>query len=219
MADLEKLRPHALIFDLDGTLLDSFSIHFESYRTTCAHFGIAITREMFRAAYSADWNHTYGALGILPADWEAASKLWRSEAAKHHAQLFPGVKDVLRELRHAHKLALVTSGSRVRVMRDLANTDIAEFFHSVVTGEDVQRHKPSPEGLIRVLNDLELLPQEAIYLGDWHTDCEMAAAAGVTFVGVRSEFNAAHPDQSLFTLRSVTELPELLEARSQSATP
>jgi len=219
LADLEKLRPLALVFDLDGTLLDSFSIHFESYRTTCAHFGIAISREMFRAAYSADWNHTYGALGILPADWEAASKLWRSEAAKHHARLFPGVKEALRELRQAHKLALVTSGSKMRVTRDLANTGISEFFHSVITGEDVQKHKPSPEGLVRVLNDLKLLPQEAIYVGDWHTDCEMAAAAGVPFVGVRSDFNAAYPDQSLFTLRSVTELPELLEAKVQSATP
>ena len=210
-------HPKALVFDLDGTLLDSFSIHFESYRTTCAHFGIAITREAFLAAYSADWNQTYGALGILPDHWEAASRLWRSEAAKHHAQLFPGVKETLLELRRTHKLALVTSGSKARVNRDLENTGIAHVFHAVITGDEVQKHKPSPEGLLRVLDNLELLPREAIYIGDWPTDHEMARTAGVAFVGIRSEFNAVHPNQSLFILRSVTELPALLEKEWQSA--
>src|SRR5262252_6589702 len=101
---IQMAQPKALIFDLDGTLLDSFSIHFESYRATCAHFGITITQETFRAAYSADWNHTYGALGIPQDDWGAASRLWRSEAAKQQAQLFPGVKVALLKLRQTHRL-------------------------------------------------------------------------------------------------------------------
>jgi len=206
-------QPKALVFDLDGTLLDSFSVHFESYRITCAHFGISITQETFRAAYSADWNRTYGALGIKPEHWPAASTLWRSEAAKKHVQLFPGVKDALLELRESYPLALVTSGSRARVARDLTNTGVAQFFQVVVTGDDVQSHKPSPEGLIRALDHLEMAPEEALYVGDWPTDFEMAEAARVPFVGVRSDFNAAHPDQSLFSLRSVTELPAFLEAQ------
>jgi len=210
------LEPKALAFDLDGTLLDSFSIHFESYRLTCAHFGITITQDAFRAAYSADWNHTYGALGIQPDHWEAASKLWRSQAAKHQAQLFPGVKDTLLQLRQTHKLALVTSGSKARVSRDLENTGISQFFQVVVTGEDVQKPKPSPEGLIRVLDHLRLLPPEAVYIGDWLSDREMADAAGVSFVGIRSEFNATHPDKALFGLNSVAELPALLGIQNRS---
>jgi pyrophosphatase PpaX len=207
-------QPQALAFDLDGTLLDSFCVHFESYRTTCAHFGITISKETFRAAYSADWNHTYGALGISPCDWAAASKLWRSVASKQHAQLFPGVKDALLQLRQIHKLALVTSGSRARVTRDLENTGIARLFEIVVTGDDVEQPKPSPEGLIRVLDYLKLTSQEALYVGDWPTDHEMAQAAGVRFIGVRSDFNVAHSDQWLFTLDSVAELPSLLRIRS-----
>src|SRR5215471_6004720 len=206
-------QPKALVFDLDGTLLDSFSVHFESYRITCAHFGISITQETFRAAYSADWNRTYGTLGIKPEHWLAASTLWRSEAAKKHAQLFPGVKGALHELRDSYALGLVTSGSRARVARDLENTDVSQFFRVVVTGEDVRKPKPSPEGLMRVLDHLKLAPEEALYVGDWPTDREMAEAAGVRFVGVRSDFNAAYPDQSLFILRSVTELAAFLEAR------
>ncbi|HEY6972577.1 MAG TPA: HAD family hydrolase [Candidatus Angelobacter sp.] len=211
------LPPKALAFDLDGTLLDSFSIHFESYRQTCAHFDITITEEAFRAAYSADWNQTYGALGIQPDHWEAASKLWRSQAAKHQAQLLPGVKDTLLQLRQTHHLALVTSGSKARVTRDLKSTGISQFFQVVVTGEDVQKPKPSPEGLIRVLDHLKLAPQEAVYIGDWFSDREMADAAGVSFVGIRSEFNAAHPDKALFTLNSVAELPALLKLGRRSA--
>ena len=217
MAGIAMSQAKVLIFDLDGTLLDSFSIHFESYRVTCAHFGITITEEAFRAAYSADWNHTYGALGIQTDRWEAASKLWRAQATKHQAQLFPGVKDTLLQLRRTHQLALVTSGSRARVARDLKNTGISQFFQVVVTGEDVQRPKPSPEGLIRVLDHLKLAPQEAVYIGDWLSDCEMADAAGVPFVGIRSEFNAAHPDQSLFSLNSVAELPALLGIQNRPA--
>ena len=210
----EFSQSKALVFDLDGTLLDSFSIHFESYRATCAHFGIAITAEKFRAAYSADWNHTYGALGIMPDHWQTASTLWRSQAAKHQARLFPGVKDTLLRLRHTHKLALVTSGSRARVSRDLENTGIKEVFQVVVTGEDVQKPKPSPEGLTRVLEHFKLAPHEAVYIGDWTSDYEMAKAAGVRFVGVRSDFNLACPDQSLFSLISVSELPAFLRTKA-----
>ena len=54
----------ALLFDLDGTLLDSFSIHFEVYEKMFAHFGIQINKEKFLNTYSPNWYQTYEAVGL-----------------------------------------------------------------------------------------------------------------------------------------------------------
>ena len=94
------------------------------------------------------------------------------------------------------------------------NTGISEVFQLIVTGEDVQKSKPSPEGLTRVLGHFKLEPHEAVYIGDWTSDYEMAKAAGVRFLGVRSDFNLACPDRSLFSLISVTELPAFLRTQA-----
>jgi HAD superfamily hydrolase (TIGR01549 family) len=199
-----------VIFDLDGTLLDSFSVHFASYRTTCQHFGISITEQMFLSAYSPNWNLTYSALGLKPECWDAASTIWRKDAAKQHPSLFPGVKAAINGLRKYYRLGLVTSGSKSRVLRDLDRSKIRHVFDAIVTGEDVQHHKPSSEGLERALIDLGMGPEEVIYVGDALTDYEMARAARVAFVGVLSAFNSSDFKHPEFKLKSVTELPDFL---------
>lgn len=199
------------MFDLDGTLLDSFSVHFNSYRVACEYFDISITERMFLSAYSPNWNHTYRALGLAPACWETASTIWRTETAKQHANLFPGVRDAINLLKEYYRLGLVTSGSKSRVLCDLDRVEIRHLFDAIVTGEDVRHHKPSSEGLERALTELRMGAAEVIYVGDALTDYEMARAARVPFVGVLSAFNSPdfkHPD---FKLKSVTELPDFLQ--------
>lgn len=195
-----------VIFDLDGTLLDSVSIHFECFRKACAHFGIVITQERFVAAYSPDWNQTYGSLGLQPGQWETATTIWRAEAARLHADLFPEVRDMLRRLSESYHLGLLTSGSKVRVLRDLKRTQIRELFSTVITGEDVARHKPAPDGLEHILRQWEMAADEVIYVGDAVTDYETARAAQVAFVGVLSGINPAEFQHPEFKLRSVAEL-------------
>jgi len=201
---------NTLLFDLDGTLLDSFSVHLEIFKTTFAQFGIQLSEEEFLKTYSPNWYETYEAFGLRKEDWEAADSFWLKEAEKISAQLFPGVKEILLKLDKYFTLGLVTSGSKPRVERDIKATGIINFFKTVVTGDDVKVPKPSPEGLEIALRNLAKQTDEVIYIGDSSADYEMAKAAGVYFIGVSSEFNSLSSDHPDYNIHSLIDLPKLM---------
>ena len=199
-----------LLFDFDGTLLDSFSVHFAAYEQMFARLGRQVTREDLLAAYAPNWYETYEALGLPRAAWPQADAYWVEAAAQNTAQLFPGVRETLIALADHYTLGLVTSGSKPRVLVDLEREGIAALFQVVITGDDVEAPKPDPDGLIRALQTLDLQPHEAIYVGDAPADYEMARALDVAFLGVTSAFVQTHDDASYPRVPSVTVLPALL---------
>ncbi len=201
---------NTLLFDLDGTLLDSFKVHLEVFKKTFEQFGIRLTKENFLSSYSPNWYKTYEALGLRKEDWAAADALWLKEAEKKTPQLFSGVNETLIKINGDYTLGLVTSGSKSRVVRDLNANGIIHFFKTIVTGDDIKTPKPSPEGLVLALRNLNKRADEAVYIGDSSADFEMAKAAGVCFIGVSSEFdsfNPAHPD---YLIQSINELLGLM---------
>jgi len=201
---------NTLLFDLDGTLLDSFPVHFEVFKTTFAHFGIQLTKENFLSSYSPNWYKTYEAFGLKKEDWKSADTIWLKEVEEKTAQLFPGVKETLLKLSEHYTLGLVTSGSKIRVDRDLKATAINHFFKTIITGDDIKKPKPAPEGLEIALRNLDKQPDEVIYIGDSSADYEMAKSAGVYFIGVRSEFNSFSPNHPNCNIHSITDLPKLV---------
>lgn len=203
----------AVLFDLDGTLLDSFHLHYAAYAEMFRHFGIEMSRELFLKTYSPNWYRTYEAFGLGEEHWERANALWLEAAASHEPVLFPGVAKMLNELRTDYALAIVTSGSKPRVTNDLHRLDIARHFSSVVTGDDITDPKPAPEALELALDSLSISPDEAIYVGDAHADFEMSRAAGVPFIGVPSEFANLVEDHAEYDLHPIVALPGLIRHR------
>ena len=208
-------RLKAVLFDLDGTLLDSFHLHFAAYEAMFGHFGIEMSRDIFLRTYSPNWYRTYEAFGLEQQHWETANTLWLEAAATHAPELFPGVIEVLHELKSEYALGIVTSGSKPRVTNDLRRLDIASHFSSIVTGDDITDPKPAPEALELALNDLSLSPSEAIYVGDAHADFEMSRAAGVPFIGVASEFANLVEDHADYDIHPIVALPELIRSRAR----
>ncbi len=200
----------AVLFDLDGTLLDSFQCHLEIYRTSLAPFGVSLDPGRFRRLYSPSWNEFYRRVGLAPAQWEAANAAWLRESHAHRPEPFPGTADTLALLSRHFRLGLVTSGSRARVTADLERGGLARFFQAVVTADDVREPKPAPEGLQTALRALELHARQALYVGDTRPDYEFARAAGVAFVGVRSGFSEPATSDGYVRLAAVSELPALL---------
>lgn len=196
----------AVLFDLDGTLLDSFTLHYAAYEEMFAHFGITVTKELFLSSYSPNWYRTYEAFGLPPVDWELANELWLRAADKHRAELFPGVAELLEGLSRDRVLGLVTSGSKSRVQKDLDRLGIAEHFRTVVTADDIREPKPAPESLLLALDHLAVAPAHALYVGDAHADFEMARAASVPFLGVRSEFANLIEGHSEYDVLSIDAL-------------
>jgi HAD superfamily hydrolase (TIGR01549 family) len=199
-----------LLFDLDGTLLDSFTVHYEVYEIMFAHFGIQITREAFLSSYSPNWYLTYEAMGLPKKHWEPANLIWVNEAEKRTPELFPGTLETLATLFEHYVLGLVTSGSKSRVIKDLGRTGIERFFKTIVTGDDIKEPKPSPEALELALRAIDKRPEEVVYIGDAYADYEMAKAAGVHFIGVSSAFASLRFDDPDYAIHPLTELPSLL---------
>ena len=206
----------AVLFDLDGTLLDSFSLHYEAYDAMFARFGISMSKELFINTYSPNWYRTYEAFGLPDKHWEEANVVWLEEAEKHVAHLFDSVIDVLDTLSGTYLLGIVTSGTKSRVIRDLDRTGIAEYFRVVVTGDDIKERKPAPEGLEAAMKAISVSPDQAVYVGDAHADFEMSRAAGVRFIGVTSEFANLAADHPEYEVHVIADLPSIIDPNTKS---
>lgn len=120
------------------------------------------------------------------------------------------MQETLLKLSEHYTLGLVTSGSKIRVDRDLKATAINHFFKTIITGDDIKKPKPAPEGLEIALRNLDKQPDEVIYIGDSSADYEMAKAASVNFMGVSSEFRSLSPNHPDYNIHSITDLPGLM---------
>lgn len=209
MENLESKKFKAIIFDLDGTLLDSFSVHYEVYKIMFERFGIHVSKEMFLNSYSPNWYKTYEAMGLSKENWHIANQLWVKEANKRNPELITGAMETLEKLNGKYPLALVTSGSRDRVMKDLTRTGINNYFITIITGDDIKNPKPSPEGLVIALNHLGFNQENVVYVGDAYDDYRMAKAAGVYFIGVQSDFASLNINNSKYKIYSILDIPTL----------
>ena len=178
-----------ILFDWDGTLIDSYSAGYRASITVLKHFGIDVDREQFLATYSPNWYDSYEKLGLPRSEWENADQMWRRTYRQQVSEPFPFVKTLLTRLREADRtLGLVTSGDRDRVLRELENHALTDFFTVVVCFEDTEEKKPHPAPLQRALRELRIEPEQAVFVGDRPEDIEMGRKVGSFTVGVESDY-------------------------------
>lgn len=203
-----------VLFDWDGTLLNSYAADSAAYMAMFREMGIGWTLTDLATHYSPNWYHVYRAARLPRAHWNAADAAWRRHYARHRPRLIGGAKRVLLRVAREHRLGLVTSGDRDRVHRQLREFGLSRMFHARVCSGDTLRKKPHPQPLTHALRCLRLRPEHCLYVGDSPQDLEMARRAGVRGVAVLGPFptekhlRAAKPE---FLLDSIEELPELLE--------
>lgn len=203
-----------VLFDWDGTLINSYHADTSAYLAMFRQMGIAWGLEELEKHYSPNWYHVYRAARLPRKRWEDADRLWRAQYAKHRPKLMAGARGVLAKLGSAHALGLVTSGDRDRVTRQLRKFRLTTLFAARVCSGDTVHKKPHPEPLRLALRQLELHPSACVYVGDAAQDVEMARRAGVRAIGVLGPFptekrlRAARPE---FVIGSIEELPDALK--------
>jgi HAD superfamily hydrolase (TIGR01509 family) len=210
------VRLRAVLFDWDGTLIDSAEATFAAYARLFQGFGLRFERADFERTYSPDWRRTYAGVGLPGDRWAEADAAFLRLYTQAPPGLLPGAAEAVGRLASAGlALGIVTSGDRQRVVADLARTGLDGSFDALVCGGDVTRKKPHPEGLLRALSQLAVEPRDAAYVGDSPEDVEMARAAGAYTVGVpggfpnREALVASAPDLLAETLgRAVGALVE-----------
>jgi len=211
-------RLQAVLFDWDGTLVNTAEASYRCYEKLFGSYGIAFDRDAFRRTYSPNWHLTYSALGLAEDRWAEADARWLEHYCEEEVVLIDGARDALLRVRQAGlRAGIVTSGDRVRVGRELDDLGVASLFEVVVCAEDIVYRKPHPEALLLALDKLGLGAAEAVYVGDSPEDVEMARAAGVMAVGIpggfpnRDALAAAHPEVLEATLTGA--LDHVLAAR------
>ena len=117
-----------VLFDWDGTLLDSYHADAQAYLAMFHALGINWDLEDLVRHYTPDWYKVYRAARLPRARWEEAGRLWNRFYRQQKPVLLPGARRVLEQLGRRFKLALVTSGSRARVLRQLRQFGLAERF-------------------------------------------------------------------------------------------
>ena len=181
-------RSLAILFDLDGTLMDSVEFILASVRHTFAG------RE--RAPSDADWILGIGTplrtqlaeFADGPDDVEWLVERYRAHQRANHdamTRAFEGAHALLQALRSdGHRVGIVTSKLAEPANRALRHVGLAPLVDVVVGADTCQRHKPHPEPVLHALAHLGATPSAALFVGDSPHDIAAGNAAGVATVGV-----------------------------------
>jgi phosphoglycolate phosphatase-like HAD superfamily hydrolase len=179
----------AVLFDLDGTLINTFRLYMECFRLTLEpHFSRRLTdAEILSLHPHAEQRLLFD---IVPeTDFTPFFERFLTYYATLHEGLFGGPYEGVPEMLHALQargcLLGIVSGKSRDAWRITATRMEAEgfedFFDVVLTDDDVQAPKPSPEGLLLAVDALDLLPTQAVFVGDSLLDHQAAQAAGIPF--------------------------------------
>ena len=181
----------AVLFDIDGTLVDSVGAYLEVARAAAAPHGLEVSEEHVRQSLATGSNFWKGVVPEDRRDGDALRKAMSAHAAREwprvlreHGRVFQGLAQTLDALKDLGIRLGIVSGARPEVLELLRGEDILERFDAVVLGGDVSRRKPDPEGIIKCLDRLGIAPQAAVYVGDTPVDIQASRSAGVHAVGV-----------------------------------
>lgn len=188
----------ALIFDFDGTILDTETHEFRRWEALYAEHG--------RALALADWQRGVGTWGAFDP-WaglpeQVAARREEVYGRLHAgiladieaADLRPGVREVLDQARAAGlKLAIATSSGREWIGRWLSQHGLADFFDALATRDEVTQVKPDPELYTLALRLLDLRPEEAAAVEDSLHGATAAERAGLRVAVVPNEVTASQP--------------------------
>lgn len=180
----------AIVFDWDGTLVDSLPAIFDANTRVLAEHGLPFDEVRYRAAYVPDWRLMYQRLGVPDHAIEAAGARWVDlYRATDAAALLPRVTESLHRLADAgFVMGLVTAGHREVVEGQLERCGLGDFLPIRVFGNDPVAAKPHPDPLLLVLDQLGRSHRIATarYVGDVPDDMRMACAVGSLGIGIES---------------------------------
>ncbi len=174
----------SVVFDLDGTLVDSATTIYESAIRTLDELGIErsrFTRGELDKRIGAHFQDMFDELGVGVTDFDEFITLYKKfyNELLTTSTLYPGVKEVLGTLfEHDIKIALLTTKAQDQAEHILEFFGIAQFFTNITGRKDGIPHKPHPEALLIISRELNLNPNEMLMVGDTEYDVECGHNAG-----------------------------------------
>lgn len=212
-----------VLFDLDGTLIDSIDLIVSAGRHAFAtRPGPAPTDEQFLAGIGQPLTTQFGPYAIDVADMELLVSAYRVYQLEHHdrlTKLYDGVLDAVLALKNAgHVLGIVTSKAEWIAQRSLTHVGLDGYFHLLVGVDATQRHKPDPEPVRFALERLGGHPDRSAFIGDSPYDIRAGNGAGVATAAAtwgafpRDTLLAEHPS---YVLERPQDIPSFIETLGQ----
>jgi AHBA synthesis associated protein len=176
----------AIIFDLDGVLIDSEQLMREAFKASYHQVFDRDSPEMVET-YLEHMGEAFpqiiDQLGLPRSLWEPYHEYCQQHIEQ--IRLFPMSRDILEwACANQMKLAILTGKDRERTLQILDHFEIDHFFDLVVTSDQLQRSKPDPEGMFHALYSLDIAAADAVMVGDAVSDILCAQRASVTAIAV-----------------------------------
>lgn len=212
----------AIIFDVDGTLLDTERIYMEAWRKAGRMFGIAINEDVLlrtRAIPSKEGRKIFEeALGpafdyekVQPERVRIAEELITRTTAE--ALCLPGVRTILRKLKeYGIPMAVASSTSTQKTVAHLAHAGLLHYFGAVIGGDMVERGKPNPDIFWMAADRLGMPYDQCLVVGDTPADVNAATAAGMPVILVPDQVpvTADSKEKAQCVLTQIDQMLELL---------
>ena len=180
----------AILWDLDGVLVDTACFHYQAWRQLLSELGLTLSEEEFRRTFGLRNDLIFrGLLGEVPEEEmdrlsERKEALFRQFAAGRVSPL-PGAVELVRRARERGlRMALVTSTPRANIDLVLVGAGLSGAFDTIVTAEDVSRGKPDPEGFLLAARRLGVAPEGCLVIEDAPGGIEGARRAGMRSLAV-----------------------------------
>lgn len=208
----------AVLFDLDGTLVDTIPHILASFRyATTEVLGAPFTDEMLLRQVGIPLEYQ---MQFFASDEETVQRLVAAYRTFNHAthdqmaRLYPNTIKVLERIKGADiPMGVVTSKGRLMADRAIKLFDLGRYLSTVVAADDTTRHKPEPEPVLLAADLMGVEPSGCVYVGDSPADIAAGKAAGMSTVGAswgvsdEARIAEAGPDA---VIHDIAELPALL---------
>ena len=187
-----------LVFDLDGTLVNSMPFHFKAWRIACQKFGAELETSFLRKhTGSPGWIiageviQQFGLNGNVTVDQIVDEKLNEFDKDQHLIKPILPVFEIVKKYHGVLPMAVGTGGHRKTVDRTLEITDLRKYFEIVITANDVKNFKPHPETFLKCAEMMRIDPEFIEVFEDGDLGLEAAREAGMTATDVRSWYDSS----------------------------
>ncbi len=193
---------YAVIWDVDGTLVDTGELHFNAWSHLASDLDKPFTRQMFRDTFGRRnpeiirevFGTHYSEKEIADLGFQK-EEYYRAEAGKG-VDLLPGVEALLKALHQAgFKQAVGSSAPRQNVDLIMATTNAGQYFETIASMEDTSRGKPDPQVFQVAAEKMGVSPEKCLVMEDAVAGVQAAHAAGMKAIGIT--FVGHHPEAAL----------------------
>jgi HAD superfamily hydrolase (TIGR01509 family) len=207
----------AILFDMDGVVVDSMPYHYLSWKQIFGSMGIHLDK---MEVYKREGEQGIGSISSILSehgksfDVEEIQKMLRDKESLFKKiaspRLFPGIKAFIQDLKkNGYRLGLVTGTSRDEIGSVLPSS-IIKSFDVVVSGDNVKRGKPAPDPYMKAIEDLEVIPADTLVIENAPYGIQSAKQAGTFCIAITTSLPREYLHEADFICDSLEEVRKLI---------